>query len=481
MTKESTAGQSPFKRNLRNRKGGLSTASVTELEAELTQRAKDNNPFPLDVFHENVHPFLNALHKYYDFHKGYIGLTLLSCYSTAIGTSYTVSTTGSDQIYLPIWGCMLGLSSSGKSLCFNKIYDPLVQLQNEIDKNWEEDTRGLSEEKTRFTDMPQLLYRDSHMPTLIRYVLPDNPKGICKVSDELLEWINGMNATGGGRKEGTDEQVWLSIWNCTNYSAIRSNKVKISLRRPFVNVFGGTQYENLPKFFNNNRDHSGFIFRLLFAIDDRKSVIAVDPYFTMPDEWWMPHHKCIRLMHEYLKVVDADDEPGVCILSEESRDIFYNWSEAIRRRVNGSEEKDRNIQAGIFGKIKEYMLRFCAILHITDKVLDNMNVEGGYHHKLMMREPITPDVIRRAIKLADYFYISAEQAYANVILQKFAPRDAMEIAALWNKLYLGQRKSLMDLGSIMYGKKSEANRKRFERNLTRYMVDYHWLFNSKER
>lgn len=475
-----TKTESPFKRGLGKRKG-LATASVEELEAELTARGKDNNPFPLDVFHEKIHPFLNALHKYYDFHKGYIGLTLLSCYSTAIGTSYTVSTSGDDKIYLPLWGCLLGLSSSGKSLCFNKIFEPLLQLQNEIDKDWEDTTHGLSEDKTRFTQMPQILYRDSHMPTLIRYVLPDNPKGICKVSDELLEWINGMNATGGGRKEGTDEQVWLSTWNCTNYSAIRSNKVKITLRRPFVNVFGGTQYENLPKFFGNNRDHSGFIFRLLFAIDDRKSVIAVDPYFIMPTEWSRLHYGCIKMMHEHLTVPDADDEPGVCVLGEDARNVFYNWSEAIRRRVNSSEEKDRNIQAGIFGKIKEYMLRFCALLHITDKVMDNMGLAGEYHHRLSMREPITVDVVHRAIKLADYFYIAAEQAYENVILQKFAPREAMEIAALFNKLYLIQRKTLTHIAGVMYGKETEGNRKKFERNLKRYMVEYHWLFNAKER
>src|SRR5690606_37187291 len=112
-------------------------------------------------------------------------------------------------------------------------------------------------------------------------------KGLIKYSDELLEWINGMNQL--TKKEGTDEQFWISSWNCTKYSDIRSGKQKFVIRRPFVNVIGGAQYSVLSRMLSKDRDTTGFIFRLLLALPEVDKIAEPDPSFEVPREMYERH------------------------------------------------------------------------------------------------------------------------------------------------------------------------------------------------
>ncbi|MEJ0030013.1 MAG: hypothetical protein WDO15_06435 [Bacteroidota bacterium] len=94
------------------------------------------------------------MHSHYDVPASYIGLTLLSAYSTAIGTSYAVESNG-DNIFLPVWACLCGISSSGGTTVINKIYSPLADIQDGFDLEWSDKTTGLSREKVQ-------LERDEH-------------------------------------------------------------------------------------------------------------------------------------------------------------------------------------------------------------------------------------------------------------------------------------------------------------------------------
>jgi hypothetical protein len=460
----------------KNKENGLATFTEEELESEQQRRKMNENIFPLEVFHPKTKPFINALNQSYDLHRSYIGLAILSSYSTAIGTAYTVSTNGKDEIFLPVWGCLLGLSSSGKSLSINKAYEPLKKIQDEFNLNWDIETQGITMDQMARKNMPQLLYRDIQTPTLIRYVIPDNPKGLCKIADELLEWVNGMNPA-ARNKDGTDEQFWLSTWNCTQYDAVRSGKQKFVNKRPFVNIVGGTQYDVLPNFFSKNRDTTGFIFRLLFAIDDRNKIIEIDPHYDMAKEVSDPHENVLRTLYQKLKVESTEEIPGKCILTREAVDVYHGWVRTHVRKINEMEDlKQRELQSGIFGKIKEYALRFSAILHLTDVTFDNSEREWVNYKP---QEFVSSDVMHRAIKLAQYFHFSAETSYERVQKQRYAPHDAIVCANLLRKL--DKRFSLMQIAGILYNKETEANKSKVKRNLKKWMFEYPWLFNSKER
>jgi len=423
-----------FNKFLQKTEDELPTASTEALEKELEKRNDRLNIFPLDVFHENLKPLLEVMYTKKDIPRSFIGLSFLSAYSTAIGTAYVVRNAVGD-IYLPIWACLTGISSSGKSLAIADAYKPINEIQKEFDKEYAQDQK--SEEERKYSKMKTIIFRDTHIPTLVRDVLPDNPKGVAKSSDELLEWINGLNSY--SKKEGTDEQFWISSWNCVRYSGIRSGKNKFNLEVPFVNLFGGIQPSVLYKLFKNDRATTGFIFRLLFASPTESRVAEPDTSYQIPDFMEKVHSDAIRRLYFELPVNDMYEQPKACLVSEEADNLYKKWCAKKTHKTNSiTDIREREISSSILGKIKEYALRFAAILHLMDKSFTDQFFDW--------KENIDKDVMKRALKLADYFYESAETTYKYVDSKITAPPDIILLANLFK-----QKNSYADIAKVVYG------------------------------
>jgi hypothetical protein len=450
----------------KKRKSGLAAASTEDLIKEVENRSATKNIFPLSVFNKKLEPFINALVDDYDVPRSFVGLCLLSSYSTAIGTAYTVSTNNRDHIYLPIWACLTGISSSGKSLALGKALDPLNEIQEQFDTDWYEKTRGKTRDAIQQERMQAVIYRDAHIPTLVRYILPDNPKGILKHADELVEWINGMNQL--SKKEGTDEQFWLSSWNCTAYSGIRAGKDKFVNKRPFVNIVGGIQYSVLHKLFAKDRDTTGFVFRLLFALPDEIKIADPTPGYYMPAELSDVHRHAIERLYDGLPVDNEELEPKRCILTPDAVKIFNDWNKAKIRLINHMEEiAEKELHSGIFGKVKEYALRFSAVLHLTDKALSSKN--PTFFHE----ERVEEATMQRALQLADYFYQSALDVYEKVNNSVTAPPDVLRIATL-----MKMGKSFADIAELEWKKRDEKSKQKMYRLVKKLIREYPRVFNA---
>lgn len=443
-----------FKKFIKEKEEELPTASTESLEGELKKRTRDLNIFPLEVFSGKLKPLLDMIYMHKNLQRSYIGLSFLSAYSTAIGTAYVVRNAVGD-IYLPVWACATGISSSGKSISFSIAYKPLNTIQKEFDK--EHDENKVSEEERRFVKMKTTIFRDSHVPTLIRDVLPDNPKGVAKYSDELLEWINGMN--GYSKKEGTDEQFWISSWSCSKYSAIRAGKNKTNLESPFVNLYGGIQPSVLWKLFKNDRATTGFIFRLLFASPTESTVCDPNTSFIIPQEFENIHEEAIRRLYFQLPVESMYEEPKICTVSEEADGVFKKWCTKKATKINTIPDiYEREIASSIYGKMKEYALRFAAILHLMDKAFEK---DSFFEYK----EVIDISTMKRALLLADYFYESAEQTYKYVDSKISAPPEVIQMANLFKN-----RLSYAQIAKILYG--DEKHKQRAIRAVKKWSKEY---------
>jgi hypothetical protein len=465
--------ESNFKKYL-NGENGLATFTNDEVKTEFIRRELITARFPLEVFNSELKPFLAALNKNYDIPSSFIGLTLLSASSTAIGTSYAVTSGNKELMYLPIWGALTGISSSGKSMVMKRLYGPHNEIQNKFDEAWRQKTEGLSSEKINFQKLDTILFRDSHVPTLIRSVLPDNPKGLAKYSDELLEWINGMNQL--TRKEGTDEQFWVSSWNCTTYNAIRSGKQKVVIPRPFVNIIGGAPYRILHKFFANDRDTNGFTFRILFALPEVDKIADLDIAFDMPEEFYKPYENCINRFYYDLPVNDPFQEPRHCVLQRDAIKLYNEWSKQRIAKINRIEDSDeQHIQAGILGKIKEYALRFAAVLRLLDCAMAPDYYGSDFSQGFRPKEPINGDIMLRALALADYFYDSAAKVCEKVQTNLTAPPEVLMAATM---LKLGR--SQTQIAEHLYGNGDKFKMK-VSRNLKKWIRDYPKVFNALSR
>lgn len=460
-----------FPQYMSNSKSNLSAMGIDDLQRELNIRERIPNIFPLDVFHPNIKPYIHALNDKYDIPRSYIGLTMLSCYSTAIGTSYAVTSNGIDLFHLPVWGALEGISSSGKSLAIDKVLAPLFEIQNKFDADWEHITQGISLEKIKDFRLNTVVYRDAHLPTLVRSVLPDNPKGVMKYADELLEWINGMNQL--GNKEGIDEQFWISTWNCKSYSGIRAGKQKFMIPRPFVNVIGGIQPSLLPKLFAKDRDTTGFIFRLLFAKPEIVKIAEPDLFYKMPSEYSQLHENSIKAIYNNLIVTDPYQKPKLCILTVDAIRMYQEWTKKYIRSINSLNDiSSKEIESGILGKIKEYVIRFSGILAITDLALDNNAIVKSpefFNNEIM----VPASVMERAIRIGEYFYESAKEITESAQKKMTAPPNVLLLASL-----IRSGKSYKQIAGLLYNDESERGKQRVYREIKKHSKDYPKVFGS---
>ncbi len=455
---------------------GLSTFSNEEIQSEIFKRNCIENPFPLHVFHTNITSFINLLCSKdgYDIPPSFVGTTLLSAYSTAIGTSYAVTANGKDLIYLPVWAGLVGISSSGKSLAISKIYEPLFNIQDAYDIELQKLSEQNNQNQSNNEFVKTLIIRDVTVPTLIKDILPKNPKGLVKHADELLEWINGLNQY--SKKESTDEQFWLSTWNCTTYTAVRSGNFKFISRKPFVNIIGGTQHKILPKFFANDRDTNGFIFRLLFATHHSDVIAKPKLTFQMPPniDWY--HHESIKSMYYKLEVPNNDCKPKMVILSKDASVLYEKWVDTkidIINKITDLDEKDT--AASILGKMKEYVLRFCGILAISDKCLSAQIVNEKLNPFFDDKENIGLNVMKRAIELGEYYNKEAISIYEKVKRSNVAPQEVIIAAKMFK-----QSVPYLKMAKIVYAnqkpKSDTALSKQMERDIKRWMIKYPKIF-----
>lgn len=447
------------------KKRGLSTQSVDDMLEEIKQREKTANPFPLEVFHPNIKPFIDMIHEHYDIPRSFIGLSMLTAYSTAIGNGYYLSNKKLGAMPLTIWASLVGMSSSGKSVIMKQIFDPLAEIQKDFSAEWKANGEMLGDEERKNYPLRKLIFNDIQIPTLVRWVLPDNLKGMLKFSDEILEWINGMNPN--NKSEGNEEQFWLKCWDGGSHQITRSGKQETFIDKMFINNFGSIQPTVLHKLFKNDRATTGFIFRFLFAIPEENKIAIPSLDFDMPEQLQDLHRRSINTMYKALWVNDMEDIRK-CIFSPQAIRTFDVWRKEKAHKINGIESLyEKNLQGGIYGKITAYVQRLAAILHISDK---------AYNHQTFEQEEIIQEeTIERAIKLGDYFFESAYETHNLAKENENAPLDVTRIAILFSA-----GKSYTQIAASEYEHlPPAAAKKKVERMVKKYLPMYPRLFRAE--
>lgn len=452
----------------------LSTLSDSDMEDELHYRKSSEMIFPLHVFHEDLKPMIEGYVNEYQFDRSFVGTTLLSAFSTASGLAFDVSINGSDRVYLTTWCCMVGASSSGKTFSFDKLYQPLIQIQKKLDIKWKEKTENLSETDRCNQKIESVIFNDSHLNTLLRSFLPDNPKGLCKVCYELTEWINGMN-NGKPSNDGNDEQIWLKFYNCSRTDITRAGKQKIVIERPFLNVIGGIQFQLIEDFYKQRREFSGFSHRILFCVDERRIGIDPNPKYIMPKEFTLKYNKLIHTLYYGYPVMDWRQEPIHLVLNDEAKDLYQNYFTLKRKEANSIFDNNlKDIKNGILGKMRENALKFAALLHISDIILNDIGPDGEDKHVPLSNESyITSNTLSRALELVDYFTKSAEYCYKEA-KSKQVPKEVINIkAAFLYSIKECGKINYSEMGRILYPKESAANqrqkaRRDFEKACKKY-------------
>jgi hypothetical protein len=232
-------------------------------------------------------------------------------------------------------------------------------------------------------------------------------------------------------------------------------------------VIGKAQYPILAKLFAKDRDTTGFVFRMLFALPEVDKIAQRDVDFTMPEEWTLLHQKSLNRLFKDLPVNEILEDPKRCIIDPAAKKLLDQWrrekTKTINRIDNSTEIK---IKAGILGKVSEYALRFSAILHLSDKTFDPA-YDGDFQTNFRRDEFISIATMERALLLADYFNESANEVYEMVQKALNAPPDVLATAFMMKR-----GKSFSEIGEMLYGTRNDKNKVKARRQVQRWIEEY---------
>ena len=379
--------------------------------------------FPSDVFPVELSPWLNYLLVDFKVEPSWVGLSLLAAASTAIGSGLR-GQMGSFSEKLSIYGVLVGMTSSGKSVSVDHMFMPIKEIQKELDlENREAENQKMEDGSINY-QKKGIITEDTTFGSFVELLL-QNPKGVSKVYDELSTFFDDMERF--KTVNAGEDKFWLKVWNSrADHRISRKGKAEMIIPEEtlFCNIFGGTQPAFLRHFYIKTRFESGFSSRFLFAIQDKYEILSIDPDIQMPENAYQVYREMIHTLYETYRPNRHGDQPKAAKFTKEATEIYRVWQNKWHRKlkdINNDVEKDA--KAGIFGKMKQYVIRFATILKAMDSAIPPVvfspefrEIEGRY--------------VTSATRLADYFIDSGYDAYDRVNKQTLIPPEVMQFLAI---------------------------------------------------
>jgi hypothetical protein len=400
-----------------------------DLMGELKRRqGEEKNKFPMHIFPPSIHPWLSFLLLGMKAEPSFVGTALMQACSVGIGSGLR-SRMSTMTEKLSIYSALVGYTSSGKSVVIDNMMEPIKEKQRELDKQNEE--AKYDRDKGSMDFMKKAVITEDTTYGAFVELLMQNPKGVSKVYDELSTFFDDMERF--KTVNAGEDKFWLKAWN-SNAEHRQSRKTKGDMMIPretfFCNIFGGTQPIFLKLFFQKNRYESGFSSRFLFALQPVYEIMEIDPFLEFPTDAYNIYRNMIHVMYETYRPGEHGAEPDVARFEKRGIEVFQIWSQKHLKAIRGEkDEMVKNAKAGIYGKMKQYVVRFACLLKAMYQSLDNPEFSKF--------QVIEMDYVRWACRLADYYIVANYTAYQMVNKNLIVPPEIIEFvgackAHSWN-------------------------------------------------
>lgn len=388
---------------------GTSTLTREQLMKELFKRERMEE-FPLDVFPLDLHHYIQELTERLHIPRSFVGLFMLASGGAAVG-SYYLAEAHTQRTFPAIWACAVGETSSGKTFCMDRLFEVFESIDMEMAGDNQEDYQSRTnagqmagdeadydtyEEKT-------IIFKKGTFPAFLQKALKSNPKGVILWKEEIITLMAEFQ-----KKNNEDfEPFLLEAW-----SAKRPYKYdKVSMRRAliiprtFTTLIGTTQPAMVKKIFAQDRDFTGFTYRMLFALDKENKTLVPDIDFEPNIEAYKRYEQMITTLYYDLKVglfgIKAED-PKIVKCSRKAVELLDKWKRLHKQKADNLKDDDavnRETYKGAFGKLGEYAIRFALILRCMDEAC---TIGGDVRYI----QTIGEEVMARALTVTDYFMYS---------------------------------------------------------------------------
>ena len=364
-------------------KNGVQKGSKTLSESEKS--------FPIEVFPKEVQVIILELHRKAKYPIEYLGGALLSAMATAIGTTHICKLDDDKIDCAMLWIVMIGNSSTNKSRSIKKFFEPIVQKDVELYKEYQQELEKWFDSNCigKKPVAKRYIVQDYTQEALIK-TLSENPKGLVAYVDEVRNWYKSFD-----RYNKTGLEHWYcQVWNQEVIDYSRKNEY-IRVDTPFFNVVGGLQPFYLSEFANKSNLANGLIYRFLFTsskeIDYPKWQLNKESIKPVLDKW----NKILN------KVLDLPftENPTVLGFNDRAKHDIINRQNHSAKAVNHLKS---HINFGIQGKIDSYMLRLSLVLEFF-----------YYGCGESSKTEISRESVNGALKLCEYFKSNIETVISN--------------------------------------------------------------------
>jgi len=367
-------------------------------------RKNYSNVFPIDVFPSKIIEVMLELTKSLNYPLEYIGSSILSAASVAIGNTYQVKKKNGWYAKANLFMVLVGRSGDGKTHPIEFAYKPIVQ----------KDKDSYIEYKMKLAEYEMLSPKEkknNEKPHFTKFILNDftpeslikihshNTRGIAIVADELAGWIKNFNryTTSG------EQETYLQLWNGNTISIDRKGDEPIRLDNTYVNIIGGIQTKVLPILGKENRDNNGFLERFIFVILENTSLAEWNDNEANPDVI-----SNYSFMIEKLFSLGYNDfEPNIIEFTDESKKVLNEWRN--KKRLDYFNDDTSN---SIWAKYETYTIRFSLIIQLMFWAM-----EGKSNNWIDLF------AVEKAIKLTEYYFLNAKEVHN--IINNFDPLDKL--------------------------------------------------------
>lgn len=367
------------------------------------------NDFPINVFPDKIKEIITSTNECLNFPVDFTGAAILYAASIAIGNTFRVEVKKGWLESAVIYLILVANSGTNKTHPLRFILKPLIDHDSDTFSKYEADKKEYEKEmelsiKKSGDSLSQPYWEkyliDDYTPEALAFVHKCNLRGIGVYTDEIRGWFKNFNKY----NKGSEMEFWLSTWSVQALSIDRKTVAPIHIKQPFISVAGTIQCDLLYELAKDGRTQNGFLNRVLFVIlQDLER-----PYWSdteigedIIDQW-------AKIINNLLKVPLTFDENNrinstVLKFAPDAKEELYKWQKI---NVNLSNKVEYDSISGIYSKLEVYVIRLSLILSLLNAACEGVPFKDAEVGKVDI------NAVKGAIKLAEYFRISANTVHA---------------------------------------------------------------------
>ncbi|MDC0307711.1 YfjI family protein [Planctomycetaceae bacterium] len=363
-------------------------------------------PFPVDELPIEVASLVCEAATSIGCDPAMVAVPALAAMAGAIGRSRSLLVKQGWFVPPVIWLAVVAESGSSKTPAIKAALAPLRDAAREaIERNhqllteWEAALADYDAElkawKKNKADAGEEMPAKPTAPILTRYIvsdatveslapiLLDNPRGLLLDRDELATWLGSFDRYSGGK--GADAGAWLSMHSAEGFTIDRkTGRRTIHVPAAAVSIIGGIQPAILREHLAGEHRQNGLSARLLMTAPPQSPKVWRDDEIS---EATMETYAGFirRLLALWMPEGPHGPQPVYVEISGAAKAHYQQWYNSHNREAS---EQTGELRAA-YSKIEELPLRLALILHCATTEDET--------------EPIHPETMRAAIRIADWF------------------------------------------------------------------------------